>query len=54
MVVNSLFDEKYLNMLYDNIFKSKSYHLFRNNKTKGLYKDSYHITKEEIIINTLR
>lgn len=35
-------------MLYDNIFKRKSYHLFRNNKTKELYKDNYHITKEEI------
>lgn len=43
-----MFDEMYLNMLYDNIFKRKSYHLFRNNKTKELYKDSYHITKEEI------
>ena len=38
----------YLNMLYDNIFKRKSYHLFRNNKTKELYKDNYHITNEEI------
>lgn len=41
-------DKLYINKLYDNIFKRKSYHLFRNNKTKELYKDSYQITTEEI------
>ena len=41
-------DEVYLNMLYDNIYKRKSFHLFRNNKTKELYRDNHHITDEEI------
>ena len=41
-------DKLYLDMLYDNIFKRKSFHLFRNNKTKELYKDNYHITDDEI------
>ena len=34
--------------LYPYIFKRKSFHLFRNNKTKEEYKDKYHITGDEI------
>ena len=35
-------------LLYPYIFKRKSFHLFRNNKTKENYKDKYHITGENI------
>ena len=34
--------------LYSLIFKRKSYHLFRNNKTMEYYKDSFSITDNEI------
>lgn len=34
--------------LYQYIFKRKSFHLFRDNKTKEYYKDKYHITDDEI------
>ena len=34
--------------LYPLIFKRKSYHLFRNNKTMEYYKDSYNITDNEL------
>lgn len=34
--------------LYPYIFKRKSYHLFRDNKTKEQYRDNYHITSSEI------
>lgn len=37
-----------MNNLYEYIFKRKSFHLFRNNKTKELYKDKYHISDKEI------
>lgn len=37
-----------MNSLYPYIFKRKSFHLFRDNKTKKYYKDSYHITYDEI------
>ena len=41
---------------YPYIFKRKSFHLFRNNKTKEYYKDKYQITKDEIkdIYNVLK
>lgn len=34
--------------LYPNIFKRKSFHLFRDNKTKYYYKKDYHIENEEL------
>ncbi len=37
-----------MNSLYPYIFKRKSFHLFRDNKTKVYYKDNYHITNDEI------
>ena len=37
-----------MDILYPYIFKRKSFHLFRNNKTKEYYKDSYHISNDEI------
>lgn len=33
---------------YNNIFKRKSFHLFKNNKTKEYFIDTYKITSEEI------
>ena len=33
---------------YPYIFKRKSFHLFRNNKTKEYYKDKYQISKDKI------
>ena len=47
-VKNTMIDKVYVDMLYDNIIKRKSFHLFRYNKTKVHYKDSYHITDKEI------
>lgn len=43
-----MFEKNNVNEMYPNIFKRKSFHLFRNNKTKELYKDNCHIIKEEI------
>jgi len=45
--------------LYPYIYKRKSFHLFRNNKTKEEYKDKYHISNDEIneiynVFNTLK
>ena len=37
-----------MNSLYPYIFKRKSFHLFRDNKTKVYYKDNYHVTNDEI------
>ena len=37
-----------MDILYPYIFKRKSFHLFRNNKTKEYYKDSYYISNDEI------
>ena len=37
-----------MNFLYQNIFKRKSFHLFRDNKSKEQYKDGYHITDDEL------
>jgi len=37
-----------MNFLYQNIFKRKSFHLFRNNKSKEYYKDKHHITDDEL------
>ncbi len=34
--------------LYNYIFKRKSFHLFRNNKTKEYYKDFFHIDNKEL------
>ena len=34
--------------LYPYIFKRKSFHLFRDNKTREYYKDYYHITNDEL------
>jgi len=39
---------KIMNSLYPYIFKRKSFHLFRDNKTKVYYKDNYHVTNDEI------
>ena len=47
MVIN-VFNEIINKKMYDNIFKRKSFHLFRDNKTKELYKDYNHITDEEL------
>ena len=37
-----------MNFLYQYIFKRKSFHLFRDNKSKEYYKDEYHITDDEL------
>ncbi len=34
-------------LLYEMIFKRKSFHIFRNNKTKEYYHESYHIEDKE-------
>lgn len=34
--------------LYPNIFKRKSFHLFREHKTKKVYSEDYHISEEEL------
>ena len=40
--------DKMMNLLYPYIFKRKSFHLFRDNKSKEYYKDKYHITDDEL------
>ena len=37
-----------MNSLYQYIFERKSFHLFRDNKSKEYYKENYHITDDEI------
>ncbi|MCR4660794.1 MAG: nitroreductase [Clostridia bacterium] len=37
-----------MELLYNYIFKRKSFHLFRNNKTKEYYKDFFHIENNEL------
>ena len=44
-------DVEIMNPLYQYIFKRKSFHLFRDNKSKEYYKDKYHITNDELVLN---